>query len=330
MLQAEFARTEVFDRPVAGRVFFEEVMRENLDMGRPGDPRVQALLAALLRFDLLPAGFRNRPTTVGQNSISGVAGGPRGGPRPATAGRMGTNAEPDAKHTREVTKGWHPDEQRWLERFRKTLAADYPETVKKALLFGSKARGDWTAESDIDVMVIVKDKAANSQERIAEMGEELVFSASAGAHPVRADENESEWAKGLSWGLAFHEAVEGEGSPCCEARSHRGTPLEVGHQCAQRGKPRHRQPRSAERSIPGYYAMMHAANAALAMKGLQPKTHKGTQTLFNEHLVQPGEVDNSAGETSPAASGDAPARTTTCRESRKARRTNSAPGQPHS
>ena len=35
MLQAEFARTEVFDRPLAGRVFFEEVMRENLDMGRP-------------------------------------------------------------------------------------------------------------------------------------------------------------------------------------------------------------------------------------------------------------------------------------------------------
>ena len=35
MLQAEFARTEVFDRPVQGRVFFEEVLRENLDMGRP-------------------------------------------------------------------------------------------------------------------------------------------------------------------------------------------------------------------------------------------------------------------------------------------------------
>ena len=35
MLQAEFARTEVFDRPVQGRVFFEEVVRENLDMGRP-------------------------------------------------------------------------------------------------------------------------------------------------------------------------------------------------------------------------------------------------------------------------------------------------------
>ena len=35
MLQAEFARTDVFDRPAQGRVFFEEVLRENLDMGRP-------------------------------------------------------------------------------------------------------------------------------------------------------------------------------------------------------------------------------------------------------------------------------------------------------
>ena len=44
-----------------------------------------------------------------------------------------------------------------------------------------------------------------------------------------------------------------------------------------------------------YYAMMHAANAALATKGLQAKTHNGTQTLFNEHLVQPGEVDRQRG-----------------------------------
>lgn len=44
-----------------------------------------------------------------------------------------------------------------------------------------------------------------------------------------------------------------------------------------------------------YYAMMHAANAALAMKGLQAKTHKGTQTLFNEHLVRAGEVDKQRG-----------------------------------
>ena len=35
VLQAEFALTQVFDRPLHGRVFFEEVLRENLDLGRP-------------------------------------------------------------------------------------------------------------------------------------------------------------------------------------------------------------------------------------------------------------------------------------------------------
>ena len=35
ILQAEFALTQVFDRPAQGRVFFEEVVHENLDMGRP-------------------------------------------------------------------------------------------------------------------------------------------------------------------------------------------------------------------------------------------------------------------------------------------------------
>ena len=35
VLQAEFSLTQVFDRPLQGRVFFEEVIRENLDLGRP-------------------------------------------------------------------------------------------------------------------------------------------------------------------------------------------------------------------------------------------------------------------------------------------------------
>jgi hypothetical protein len=35
ILQAEFARTQVFDRPLSGRHLFEEVIRENIDLGRP-------------------------------------------------------------------------------------------------------------------------------------------------------------------------------------------------------------------------------------------------------------------------------------------------------
>jgi hypothetical protein len=35
ILQAEFSLTQVLDRPLTGRVFFEEVIRDNLDIGRP-------------------------------------------------------------------------------------------------------------------------------------------------------------------------------------------------------------------------------------------------------------------------------------------------------
>jgi len=35
ILQSEFALTQVLDQPVNGRIFFEQVIRENLDIGRP-------------------------------------------------------------------------------------------------------------------------------------------------------------------------------------------------------------------------------------------------------------------------------------------------------
>jgi hypothetical protein len=35
ILQAEFSLTQLLDRPVAGRIFFEQVIRDNLDIGRP-------------------------------------------------------------------------------------------------------------------------------------------------------------------------------------------------------------------------------------------------------------------------------------------------------
>ena len=35
ILQAEFSRTQVFDRPLAGRHLFETLIRENIDLGRP-------------------------------------------------------------------------------------------------------------------------------------------------------------------------------------------------------------------------------------------------------------------------------------------------------
>ena len=62
MLQAEFARTEVFDRPLAERVFFEEVVRENLDMGRPDHVQLIFNLRVSRRN---PTRYRTRVITDG-------------------------------------------------------------------------------------------------------------------------------------------------------------------------------------------------------------------------------------------------------------------------
>ena len=62
ILQAEFSLTQVFDRPQTGRVFFEEVIRENLDMGRPD--QVQLIFARRIT-KCTPGRFRTRVITNG-------------------------------------------------------------------------------------------------------------------------------------------------------------------------------------------------------------------------------------------------------------------------
>jgi hypothetical protein len=62
ILQAEFSLTQVFDRPLTGRVFFEEVIRENLDLGRPD--KVQLLFQRRVTRRT-PGRFRTRVLTDG-------------------------------------------------------------------------------------------------------------------------------------------------------------------------------------------------------------------------------------------------------------------------
>jgi hypothetical protein len=62
ILQAEFSLTQVLDRPLSGRVFFEEVIRENLDLGRPD--QVQLIFARRVT-KRTPGRFRTRVLTEG-------------------------------------------------------------------------------------------------------------------------------------------------------------------------------------------------------------------------------------------------------------------------
>ncbi|MGH9056367.1 MAG: hypothetical protein ACRDYY_10990, partial [Acidimicrobiales bacterium] len=62
VLQAEFSLTQTLDRPLAGRVFFEEVIRDNLDLGRPDQV---ALIFNRRVTRRTPGRFRTRVLTDG-------------------------------------------------------------------------------------------------------------------------------------------------------------------------------------------------------------------------------------------------------------------------
>ena len=62
-----------------------------------------------------------------------------------------------------------PNERLWLERYLERLKNAPGGLVKRLVVYGSKARGDAGPESDLDVLVLVKDAPG-----AAEHGRELV------------------------------------------------------------------------------------------------------------------------------------------------------------
>jgi hypothetical protein len=62
ILQAEFSLTQVLDRPLTGRIFFEDVIRENLDLGRPNQAQ---LIFGRRVTKRTPGRFRTRVITHG-------------------------------------------------------------------------------------------------------------------------------------------------------------------------------------------------------------------------------------------------------------------------
>jgi hypothetical protein len=66
VLQAEFALTQVLDRPLSGRVFFEEVIRDNLDAGRADQVSLSFERRVRTRGKApTPSRFRTRVLTAG-------------------------------------------------------------------------------------------------------------------------------------------------------------------------------------------------------------------------------------------------------------------------
>lgn len=53
------------------------------------------------------------------------------------------------------------EEQKWLDSFIQTIRERFPGKIDRVIVYGSKARGDAGPDSDLDVLVILKDDSAS-------------------------------------------------------------------------------------------------------------------------------------------------------------------------
>ena len=113
ILQAEFSLTQLLDRPLHGRAFFEEVIRENLDLGRPD--QVQLIFGRRVN-KRTPSRYRTRVITQGvvpslhattstRASSSITRKGARCAPRPSSTTAT-TSTSADGWTTSNSSKSW--------------------------------------------------------------------------------------------------------------------------------------------------------------------------------------------------------------------------------
>ncbi|HEU4770620.1 MAG TPA: nucleotidyltransferase domain-containing protein, partial [Candidatus Udaeobacter sp.] len=62
------------------------------------------------------------------------------------------------------------EEQTWLDAYRDALNKKHPGTIQEMLIYGSKARGQAHAESDVDVILIVKNEAGPRKRELRRIG----------------------------------------------------------------------------------------------------------------------------------------------------------------
>ena len=105
--------------------------------------------------------------------------------------------------------GWHPEEQSWLEQYRAALTSRHGEALKDVLVYGSKARGDAHEESDIDVLLIVRNEARGLKRTLRRIGYELA--ATSYAMPSILARTEEEWERLRQRRSPFRAAIERDG-----------------------------------------------------------------------------------------------------------------------
>jgi predicted nucleotidyltransferase len=97
-------------------------------------------------------------------------------------------------------------EQAWLDDYRKAIEEKHPGVVHEMLIYGSKARGQPHAESDLDVLLIVKNDGGRLKRKLRRIG--YLLAATSDVLPSILAYTQEEWESRRQSGSTFRQAVE--------------------------------------------------------------------------------------------------------------------------
>ena len=98
------------------------------------------------------------------------------------------------------------EEHSWLDDYREALGKKHPGTVQEMLIYGSQARGQARADSDLDVLLIVKDNAGGLKRELRWIG--YLLAAKTDVLPSIFAYTQEEWESRRRSGSTFRRAVE--------------------------------------------------------------------------------------------------------------------------
>jgi predicted nucleotidyltransferase len=101
------------------------------------------------------------------------------------------------------------EEQAWLNAYREALREQHPDAVHEMMIYGSKARGQAHADSDLDVLLIVKNDAGGLKRKLRWIGYLLV--AKTDVLPSIIAYTDEGWERRRRSGSSFRKAVERDG-----------------------------------------------------------------------------------------------------------------------
>lgn len=196
-----------------------------------------------------------------------------------------------------------------LEEFIARLRERYADEVMHVILFGSKVRGDFDEESDLDVLVVVKSDDWRFHQQVGDLALEPMIE-----HDVVIS--------ALTVGREFYEKIGRNRTPFYENLLEEGIELwpSSAQEAGQSSKPSDEEVRAmktarkenisrylalsrdeldtAELMLKNgkhraclsraYYAVFYAASALLLSKGIRRSKHSGVEAAFNQYFVKPG------------------------------------------